>query len=153
MQYLKKTVLFNLILAALFLAGCGTARLESGGAYAPVDVNGAPLVQPDYQFFVVDSAADLAYGTINAAFEFEMRNERLLWSISPEIKRGMDKVRPTAVEARNQYARARAAYLVNPVPANLTQMQALLAKLQQISATVTAVLPSTTNQPAMQLPK
>jgi hypothetical protein len=139
-----KRLLSFLCLAMLAITvGCAT-RLEPGGAYAPVDVTGAPLVQPDFQFYVVDAAFELACSTFDAAVKFEKRNEAYLWKLNPNIKLGLDKARPVAFDVGVQYARARSAYLANPVPANLSQMQALLARLQQIAATATTLLPKTT---------
>ena len=126
-----------LMLLAL-VAGCGTPRLETGGAYAP------PSVAADYGFFAVDSAYRIAHGTVDAAFEFERDNRAALWTVSPEIKRALDKIRPQAWDANLLYHRARMAYLTNPVPANLDLMRQVLAKMQQLSITAQAVLPKGT---------
>lgn len=137
---MKRLIALVAVVALLAGAGC-KATLEQGGAYAPVDGSGAALIQPDYGFFIVDSAFDLAYSSIDAAFTFEYSNRVMLWRISPDIKHGLDSIRPQAVEIRNEYIKARAAYMANPVPAGLDQLQALLAKVQQLASTATALLP------------
>lgn len=127
-------------LVFLSVPGCAT-RLESGGAYAPVDVGGNATVQPDFAFYACDAAFDLAYSTLDGAFKFESDNRALLWKVTPSIKHGLDQVRPQATEVAIKYAIARKVYMANPVPSNLTALQALLAKAQQLSATALAVLP------------
>lgn len=134
-------LLFILSLCTIFMTGCGTPRLEQGGAYAPVDTNGVATAAPDYAFFVVDSAYDLAYSAVDSVFTFERQNRAMLWAISPTIKHSLDNLRPQAWGIAVKYAKARAAYMANPVPANLTLLQQLLAEVQQLSATVQALLP------------
>lgn len=99
-------------------------------------------VQPDYAFFIVDSAFDLAVSALDAAFTFERVNRAMLWKVSPDIKHGLDQVRPVAVQVKVDYAKARAAYMANPVPANLTILQQVLARAQQAAATAEAILPA-----------
>lgn len=122
------------------LSAC-KATLEPGGAYSPVDTNGVATVQPDYAFYVADAAFNIAAGTVDAAFKFESDNRPFLWRASPQIKRELDKVRPQATAAMLQWAKARQAYMLNPVPANLSTLNTVLAKMQQISGAVSAVLP------------
>ena len=137
---MKRLFLIPFLALTLFVTGCAT-RLESGGAYAPTDVSGTPLHAPDYKFYVVDAAFRAAFAVTDAAFNFEKDNELLLWKINPNIKKELDKVRPVAVLAYNKYFAARSAYKVNPVPANLSQLENLLAEMQRLSAAATAVLP------------
>lgn len=94
---------------------------------------------PDMAFYQADSAFGLAYDTINLAFEAEYNNRALLWSISPEIKHTLDKVRPVALQVRNDYVIARDAYLKNPTPAGLTGVQSILAKAQQLLSAVSLI--------------
>ena len=136
-----KTTLLSLALIITVLTGCATAKLEPGGAYAPTDAAGTPLQQPDYKFYVIDAAFKVAYATCDAAFNFEKDNELLLWKLSPNIKGELDKIRPVAVLALNKYSAARSAYKVNPVAANLSQLETILAEIQRLAATATAVLP------------
>lgn len=126
----------------LVVAGCGTTRLETGGAYAPVDPAGNATVQPDFAFYATDAAFDLAYSSLDGAFKFEADNRALLWKLTPSIKHGLDQVRPQASDVAIKYALARRVYLLNPVPANLAPLQGLLAKAQQLGATALAVLPT-----------
>jgi hypothetical protein len=133
--------------------GCSTQKLELGGAYAPAITNATTgevtaVMQPDLAFYTVDAAFGLAYSGIDFVFGFERQNRAWLWRISPEIKHGLDRVRPEAVRVRDDYSRARAVYATNAVPANLTVLEQLLAKAQQVNATVTALLPAMTNAPA-----
>lgn len=114
--------------------GC-KSTLEPGGAYAPAGQ------APDKAFFAVDAAFDIAYSAVDAAFNFEKTNRQLLWKISPEIKHVMDKVRPQALVVAREYTEARRAYLLNPTPSGLTQLQTILSRLQQLSVAVTSALP------------
>lgn len=139
MKIHRKIVSYTLALlaitGALLFAGCGTTRLESGGAYAPVGQ------VPDMQFYVVDVAYDLAYSTIDAAFKFERDNRQMLWMTSPNIKRTLDQIRPQAVEANARYLAARAVYMNHPVPSNLSTLETILAEVQRLTATATSLLP------------
>ena len=136
-------VLALLILpACLLLSACKAPQLEAGGAYAPLDTNGVATVAADPAFFAVDSAYDLAYSTLDGAFLFERQNRAALWQISPAIKHTLDTIRPQAWALAVQYARARQAYIANPVPANLGTLQNVLAHVQQLLASAQAVLPS-----------
>jgi hypothetical protein len=139
-----KTIAILFLLAGLAfgtMTGCGKATLESGGAYAPVDANGVAIVRPDLAFFEVDSAYDLAYSAVHAVFKFERDNRALLWKLSPDIKHTLDKARPQAVSANVRYAQARKAYLANPVPANLSTLQTILAEMQSLASAASAAVP------------
>lgn len=158
---MKKSFLYGLVLSlvagSLLVAGCHKT-LEAGGAYSPSTTNaatGAVTTSPDIAFFTLDSAFWAAYSTIDTVFSIERDNRELLWKVSPAIKHTLDSLRPTAVEVKNGYLKARANYIANPTPAGLTGIQAILAKLQELGAAVTAALPadlsitgSTTNAPA-----
>lgn len=136
-KFLQPLAISLALLGALLAApiGCKHPSLELGGAYA------ATNTVPDYAFFVADSAFDLAYSTIDAAFKFERDNRALLWKISPDIKHTLDQIRPQASVVTTQYLTVRAAYMANPVPANLTTLQTVLAKMQQLATAATAALP------------
>lgn len=124
---------------ALFLTpGCGTPSLEPGGAYSP------PGQVADLPFEVVDAAFNFSRTAVDAAFHFEQGNRALLWSLNPGIKHTLDSIRPQATAAWLDYAKARAAYKANPVPANLTTLQRILATVQQLTATAVAVIPTAT---------
>lgn len=139
MKQFKKIITLTLLAVSAFTlftaASCNTARLEPGGAYAPVGQ------VPDLAFYQVDAAYDLAYSTIDGVFNFERRNRAALWKISPEIKHTVDKVRPEAWKLNQDYHKARAVYLQNTVPSNLSTLQTILGKMQQLAATATAVVP------------
>ena len=137
----KIHTLFATVAVALLLIGCGTTRLQPGGAYAPVGTNGVAMVAPDYQFFVVDSAYRVAHGAIDLVFTYELENEIAMWQISPRIKYELDKIRPTAVQANAEYHKARNAYMIHPTPANLSVLQTVAAKMQQLSAVAQAIIP------------
>lgn len=114
--------------------GC-KSTLAPGGAYAPAGT------QPDMAFFAADAAYQIAWNTINAAFDFERNNREYLFRLSPEVKHTLDSLRPNAVTANSEYLKAREAYKLNPVPDNLTALQSALAKIKQLLPAVTAVLP------------
>jgi len=126
--------------------GCSSARLESGGAYAPAvtaaATNGVGQVAaPDIEFYNVDALYQFAWHAANAAFDFEYQNRMALFSISPEVKRELDKIRPLAVKANREYLAARTGYLQNPTPAGLDTLGTLEAKLMQISQAAGALMP------------
>lgn len=137
---MKRLFLAFLLLAMPLVFGC-KGTLQSGGAYAPTDASGQPTQAPDMAFFVADAAYQVAYNTIDAAFTFERNNRATLFKISPQIKHTLDDIRPNLVTANNDYLLAREAYKSNPTPANLSTLQTVLAKIQQLVPTVTAVLP------------
>jgi len=138
--------LLNLLLLVGLISCCSMihtgckSTLAIGGAYAP-GTNGISTTQPDLAFYLTDSSYDVAYAALEAAFKFERDNRPALWSLSPIIKQTLDKIRPTALQASNEYLLARAAYMANPVPANLSGLQTALAKMQQLTATAIAILP------------
>jgi hypothetical protein len=123
----------------LAISGC-KATLAPGGAYNSGSTN-AVTIRTDMAFFVVDSAYDLAYATIDAAFRFEKDNRALLWGRSKSIKHSLDAIRPQAVAINAKYLGARAVYLSNPTPTNLTTLQTILAEIQRLAISATAVLP------------
>jgi hypothetical protein len=130
--------------AVVVLPGC-QATLESGGAYAPIitnSVTGAVTLaqEPELAFYNVDAAYNLAYSTVDAAFNFERNNRALLWQISPGIKHSLDVIRPQAVSANLRYLAARSAYLANPVPAGLTQLQTVLAEVASLASAAQAAI-------------
>lgn len=142
---------FLALLTGLCLcSGCKT-QLEPGGAYAPTSTNADGVVTataaPDLALFTLDASYDLAYNAILTACRIEKQNRALLRTISPQIKLEMDKVRAATWEIDQQWAAARAAYLTNPVAANLTPIQRALAELQRWNATATALLPKDTHPP------
>ncbi len=134
--------LFALFAVTAFLIGCSSTKLEPGGAYAPVDVAGAYAIQPDLQFYQVDAAYKVAYTTVDTLFQFEKANREMLWRLSPNIKKTLDQIRPDAWKANVAYHEARKVYMANPVPTNLTQLQGILQKMQQISASAQAGMQS-----------
>ena len=136
----------SLLLCAPFLIGatCKEARLEPGGAYAPIVTNAATGVvstNSDLAFYQIEASYAAAYAAIDGLFKFEADNEKALWAISPNIKLTLDKIRPDAWEANKSYHKARKAYLAVPVPANLTVLQQVLARMNQLLAAATAVMP------------
>lgn len=130
-----------LALLAVGVIGCAMKKLEAGGAYAPVAADGTTQVAPDLGFYAVDSAFDIAYSAIDGAFKFERDNRALLWKVSPQIKHTLDQIRPQAWEAAQRYAAARKVYMANPVAANLSTLQEVLARVQAVSQAALAALP------------
>jgi hypothetical protein len=152
---MKSILRFVLVaVTAVVLAGPITGcknfnrQLETGGAYAPgtnTVVNGelvtVPTGAPDRAFFAVDSAFQLAHAVANAVFSYERENRLLLWNLSPDIKRDLDKIRPQYSDAVRKYAAARRAYTANPTPAGLSDLQTTLLQLQNFANAASAVLP------------
>lgn len=122
------------LLAITACVGC-RATLEPGGAYAPVGQ------KADMTFYTIDAAFTLAYAAVDGAFKFEKQNRAALWDVSPKIKRDLDYIRPDAAKVVKRYMAARKAYLANPVPDNLTELQSTLALAQRISVAALATIP------------
>lgn len=129
-------VISAIILFSFFagLTGCNST-LEKDGAYATAGA------LPDKAFYVADAAFGLTYSAIDAAFTFEKNNRVALFRLSPEIKHGLDKIRPTAKLIVIDYANAREAYLKSPTPAGLSLLNTILAKAQQLSNAAQTLLP------------
>lgn len=135
---MKKYLSLLLLSVGLMLwpgASCNQARLEPGGFYAQTNT------VPDLTFYQVDATYDFTSYALIAAFSFEKQNRDALWKINPNIKHTLDQLRPQFVEYGRQYLKARDAYKAMPVPANLTVMQQVLAKMQQLAASANAVIP------------
>lgn len=138
---------------AIALVACRSV-LERGGAYAPgtfvvatndsgvVVTNFIAISAPNRAFYIADASYDLAYSAVDAAFEFERKNRDMLWRLSPSIKKTLDDLRPKAWDVNVKWAKARQAYLMNPTPDGLTDLQRTLAELQNISNAARATLPS-----------
>ena len=136
---MKKLLPLLFLSLALLGSGC-KGTLAPGGSYNSGSTN-VVIGKLDYAFFVTDSAYDLAYATIDAAFKFEKDNRELLWGRTRLIKRELDDIRPKAVAINGKYLTARAVYLSNPIPSNLTILQTVLAEMQRLATTTAAVLP------------
>lgn len=149
---MKKLIPLFLVVA---VAGCGIFaknRLEKGGPYSgyafaystnatgQVTTNIVLVSASNYPFFAVDSSFELSWSVVNAAFTFERNNRKLLWEVSPNIKHTLDKLRPQAWSVWKSYAAARTVYKANPIPANLTAMQQILAQMQAIAASAQAAI-------------
>ena len=141
----KITALIYTVAVALLLIGCGTTKLEPGGAYAPIGTNGVATLAPDYEFFVIDSAYGIAHSAMNWVFDYERNNEAALFKVAPNVKHALDKMRPKAVAANAEYHRARDAYLEHPTPAGLDTLRTVSGKFQQLSALVQAIIPNAKN--------
>lgn len=126
--------LFAILAIAIALQGCGTPKLAAGGVYAPAGQ------VADLQLYQADVAYSLAFGTLDSAFRFERENRTTLWKLSPQIKKSLDAIRPDAWQANQHWAVARQAYITSPVPANLTAIQVIVAKVQQLAVTAQAAL-------------
>lgn len=133
-------------LSLMVFIGC-KATLEPGGAYAPArvtlstnaDGTLANAVMADKGLYLVDASFDLAYQTAQTVFETERKNRAFLQSLSPDIKKTLDQLRPQVVLAVKKFAVARTAYQQSPTPAGLSSLQTILSELQQISAAAQAV--------------
>lgn len=116
------------------LAGCAPLndRVEAGGAYHAGDVVHGEL-------YVVDASFDLAHAGLDGVFKYEQANRQLLWNISPNIKRSLDKIRLEARVAKRDYAVAREAYLKQPA-IGLGELNAALFKLQSANVAALTVI-------------
>lgn len=130
--FLASLVMFVTI--AALPTGCAT-KLQDGGAYAAVGT------APDKAFYGIDASFDLGYSILDAAFNFERNNRAYLWSLSPDIKHTLDHIRPQATEVVATYGKARKAYMANPTPSGLTDLQTALGRMQQLSSAAQAVIP------------
>jgi hypothetical protein len=144
---MKRLLLFVSLLCVAVGASLGftacKGTLQQGGAYSPITVSadGVTNSAPDMPLFLADSAYQLAYNTVNAAFTTEYNNRDLLFKVSPTIKHTLDNIRPDAVKANADYLKARQVYIANPTPQNLSGVQAVLAKIQQLATAAQAALP------------
>ena len=146
-------LVFGLLIAPV-VSGC-QGSLQPGGAYAPgttsvtVTASGASVTNfvataaPDYPFFEVDASFDFAYSAVNAIFDFERDNRAMLYGISPTIKHTLDGFRPQAVSIRNDYIKARIAYMANPLPPNMSALQDALSRIKALATAAQAAIPST----------
>jgi hypothetical protein len=89
---------------------------------------------------VADNLYRVSYTTLDLLFTFERDNRAALWSLNPNIKRGLDKVRNEAWEINVQWATARALYKANPTPDNLGALETILAKIQQLVPVAQTIL-------------
>lgn len=127
----RRVTLPLLFVAGVLLAGC--ANLEPGGAYTPEGQ------APDKVLYSLDSAYDASKSMCDLVMSYELNNEALLWSISPEIKHTLDKIRPQAWASFTAYHTARKAYLEHPTPAELDTLKEALSRLQQVAAAANAI--------------
>jgi hypothetical protein len=152
-----KKLLAILACIPLLFCACKSPNLAPGGHYNPAVTNlvtvtngtnviSVPRVeatgQADVKLFAADASFRMAYTLLDNAFAFEQTNRAMLWAISPEIKHGLDKIRPEAAKATVAYYRGRAAYVAAPSPAGLTGLQSVITTVQQLGVTVTAIVSS-----------
>ena len=130
--------------------GCKTPSLETGGVYAPTNSSGQVLYN-DIGLILADSSYKFAYESVLAAFAFERNNRQVIWYISPDVKHGLDVLRPQVVAIDLKWVNARLAYKANPTPAGLSVLQTVLAEIQRIvpviQAQINPVYSKLTNNP------
>lgn len=140
----KKFTLLIALTAALSLTALTACKtnLAPGGAYNPSVTNSAGVVTstPDIALYNADAAFKTAYDSLNLVFETEYKNRDYFWKLSPDIKHTLDKIRPEAQAAVNDYAAARTAYKANPPVVGLTGVNAVLAKIQQLLIAATSAV-------------
>lgn len=134
-------LLLPLFLCVSVITGCVHGKLEQGGAYAPVDANGAQTIAPDFEFYIADATYKTVHSAGMAVFQFELDNRTALYKISPNIKKELDKLRPQFWQYNGMYLRARHGYLLNPTPAGLDAMNSVLAKIKQLSQAAQEIVP------------
>jgi hypothetical protein len=124
--------------------GC-QSKLQPGGAYAPTVTNSDGTVTatfaPDKAFFTIDAGFDFAYAGIQSLFAYERDNRAFLKSISPDIKKTLDSIRPDVVRAVVDYGKARNAYKANPTPAGLSTLRTIEGRVGQLASAAQAVIP------------
>jgi xanthosine utilization system XapX-like protein len=132
---------FVALLLFAILPGCST-KLESGGVYAPVTTNSSGVVttNADMAFYAVEKTFWTTYQVLDAAFAAERDNRALYWSISPDIKHSLDKLRPQAWDVVTRYIAARRAYEAAPSTGNLTTLQGILDEVTKLSVSASAAL-------------
>jgi hypothetical protein len=132
-----KQLCYTIMLAVcLAVTACQSPHLTPG-VYAPAGQ------VADLQLYQADCAYSLAFGTLDSAFKFERDNRAVLWKLSPKIKHALDEIRPQAWAANQRWAVARQAYITQPIPANMTALQTIIAKVQQLTAAAQAALAQT----------
>ena len=129
--------IFALVLGSLMaFSGCKSGpQLESGGKYTyPVTnaATGEVTEQKDVALWTADQSFETAYNAIDTVFAAEQRNRQLFWSISPNIKHGVDKLRVEAQKVTIAYSAARADYIAHPSQSNFSTLQGVLEKAQQL---------------------
>lgn len=154
MQRHKRNIIGVTLIACLLClfgtgAGCKTA-LEPGGAYAPTNELGQATQAPDPVLYNADLSFQVAYNSLDFIFLFEKQNRTALDTVSPDIHKTVDSIRPLAVKARDEYIAARKVYRLNPVPANAEGLDAALLKVEQLLATARTALARNQPQPQTQ---
>lgn len=142
---MKHIKLILALLSLTILAACSS--LEKGGAYAPAvvitDTGGVSTTNAvsaaDKAFYATDAAFAASYAVADAISLWERDNRLVLWKITPDIKHGLDAIRPTVATVVKNYGVARNAYKANPTPAGLDLLQTILAKMKQLEAAASAV--------------
>lgn len=155
-------MLLTVMLAMPILVGCDgchKATLEGGGAYSPgvtssvtnadntVSEIFTPTQRPDMELFLADSAFGIAYRAVDVVFNLEKQNRAWLQQQAPQIKQALDQARPVAADAVRKYTAARKAYIANPTPTGLSDVQTALSEIQRVNSSVQAVLPAQTKAP------
>jgi len=136
---------FAAVTAAIGLAltlGCHSPTLNAGGVYAPMATNTAGTVttNTDAAFFTAETTFWTAYSVMDAAFSAERANRAAYWAISPNIKEGLDAIRPEAWQVVQRYIAARRAYEAAPSTANLETLTGAGERITQLSATASSLL-------------
>lgn len=134
-------ILIAFLVGIFTLMGCVTGkRLEEGGAYAAYPATASQAAKAaEPVLFTFDSTFDLIYTGLNTIFENERNNRLAYWAISPEIKKGLDAIRPGAKKAKKDYALAREAYIANPGTNTTSQLEAALGELVRLNNAAIAV--------------
>ncbi len=114
-------------------SGCKGVNLDPGGAYSQTNQ------APDKVFFALEQSYYAAYNVIDAAFKFEESNRVALFKANPGIKHGLDAIRPKALSASDSYLSARAVYIANPIPDNLTTLQRWLEEVKRLAQSATQI--------------
>ena len=117
---------------AIVNTSCKAPRLEPGGVYAPTNALGE-VVYNQIGLALADASHKLAYESAQAVFRFERNNRELIWSISPNVKKELDRLRVQFNDVDLRWAQARNLYRQNPTPAGLSVLQTILLELQSLA--------------------
>lgn len=110
--------------------GCAS-KLEPGGVYAPTNSAGV-VVYNDQALALADASYQFTYETVQSVFKFERDNRDVIWAVSHDVKHGLDKARPVAVDINRRWAAARNAYKKNPTPEGISTLQSILSELNRL---------------------
>ena len=134
---MKKYIYGIGLVIGLIGLGCNTAKLQEGGVYAPTNAVGQ-VIYNDLGLALADATYKLTYTAILDIFKFERDNRKIIWDLSPEVKKSLDIARPQVVAINRRWAASRKVYRQNPTPSGLNDLQLIMAEINRILPVVQA---------------